>query len=166
MKSEGMGQFQESDFVPSFRPVTNWSYRVTLPQKIPWAMRQAFSLATSGKPGPVFVEIPMDVDNADVVTPAYNPVKQTLKSRADQKDVKQALDLLSKSEKPVILAGGGVVLSRAFSELLNFSESLAIPVLTTLSGRGTIPEDHPLAFGLTGLYRTRISKKSMKRPTC
>jgi acetolactate synthase-1/2/3 large subunit len=159
MKTEGMGQFQETEMVPSFKQVSKWSYRVTKPEKIPWAMRRAFSLATTGKPGPVFLEIPMDVGNTEFHAPEYRPLGLSLKTRPDSTSVKEALDLISKSERPVIVAGGGVVLSQAFSELLEFAETLAIPVLTTPSGRGSIPEDHPLAAGMVGLYRTKISKK-------
>jgi acetolactate synthase-1/2/3 large subunit len=159
MKVEGMGQFQETDFTPSFRPVSKWSYRVTVPQKIPWAMRRAFSLAVAGKPGPIFLEIPMDVGNAIVESPTYRSVGLVPKSRPDADDVRRALELIGKSERPSIVAGGGVVSAKAFKELIIFAESLAIPVLTTPSGRGSIPEDHPLSVGLMGLYRTRVAKK-------
>ncbi len=159
MKTEGMGQFQETDMVPVFSRVSKWAYRVTKPEKVSWAMRRAFSIASAGKPGPVFVEIPMDVGNSDYVKQSYRPVGPPLRTRPDEKDERAALDLLAKSERPVIVAGGGVVLSQAFKELLDFAELLAIPVLTTPSGRGSIPEDHPLAVGLVGLYRTRIAKQ-------
>ena len=159
MKNEGKGQFQETDFVPSFRQVSKWSYRVTVPDKIPWAMRRAFSLATGGKPGPIFLEIPMDVGNTVCTPPPYRPIQPKMKPRPAEADVKDALRLISNSERPVIVSGGGVVLAGASQELITFAESLAIPVLTTPSGRGTIPENHPLSFGLVGLYRTRVAKK-------
>ena len=160
MKGEGKGQFQESDLVPSFKPVSKWSYRVTVPEKIPWAMRRAFSISTGGKPGPVFVEIPMDVGNTHWTTaPPYEPVRARMKTRPDQRDVREALQLIGASERPAIVAGGGVVLAQAFDELISFAETLQIPILTTPSGRGAIPEDHPLSFGLVGLYRTKVAKK-------
>ncbi|MDA4131430.1 MAG: thiamine pyrophosphate-binding protein, partial [Thaumarchaeota archaeon] len=111
-----------------------------------------------GKPGPVFLEIPMDVGNAEYKGPSYKQVS-VRRSRPDEKDVKEATWLIAKSERPVIVAGGGVILAQATGELVQLAESLLIPVLTTASGRGSIPEDHPLAFGLVGIYRTRISKK-------
>ena len=158
MTTEGMAQMQETDMVPSFKPVSKWAYRVTKQEKVGWAMRRAFSIASGGKPGPVFLEIPMDVGNSEYTGPPYKPVAVP-RFRPDEKSVREAIELLQKSERPVIVAGGGVILSQASGELLQLAESLLIPVLTTASGRGSIPEDHPLAFGLVGIYRTRISKK-------
>jgi len=158
MRTEGMGQMQETDMVTSFRPVSKWAYRVTKPEKVGWAMRRAFTLATGGKPGPIFLEIPLDVGNAEYEGPPYRRVVAGT-SRPDEEDVKRAASLIAKSERPLIVAGGGVMLSQASRELIHLAESLLIPVVTTASGRGCIPEDHPLAFGMVGLYRTRISKK-------
>ena len=158
MRTEGMGQMQETDMVTSFRPVSKWAYRVTRPDKIGWAMRRAFTLATGGKPGPIFLEIPADVGNAKWDGVPYKRVVAG-RSRPDLKDVKAAAELIAKSERPLIVAGGGVMLSQAWPELVHLAETLLIPVVTTASGRGCIPEDHPLAFGMVGLYRTDISKK-------
>jgi acetolactate synthase-1/2/3 large subunit len=159
LRTEGMGQFQETDMVPSFRGVSKWAHRITKPEKIPWAMRRAFSISTSGKPGPVFMEIPFDVGNSEYNGPSYTSVGPIPRTRPEASAISRALKLIGASERPVIVAGGGVVLSRAFDEIVKFAESLAIPVLTTPSGRGSIPEDHPLAVGLVGLYRTRVGKK-------
>jgi acetolactate synthase-1/2/3 large subunit len=159
MATEGMAQMQETDFVPSFKQVSKWAYRVTKPEKIPWAMRRAFTVAMSGRPGPVFLEIPMDVGGSDYVREDYVQVLPR-KFRPDEKDVAYAVNLMAKAERPVIIAGGGIYYSRAFKELLDVAESLAIPILTTASGRGAIPEDHPLACGLVGIYRTGISKQT------
>ncbi|MDG6926163.1 MAG: thiamine pyrophosphate-binding protein [Nitrososphaerota archaeon] len=158
MRTEGMAQMQETDMVSSFRPVSKWAYRITKTEKVGWGMRRAFSLATSGKPGPIFLEIPIDVGNAEYKGPPYRRVVPG-RSRPDDVDVKAAARLIAKSERPAIVAGGGVVLSGASGALTELAESLLIPVLTTASGRGCIPEDHPLAFGMVGLYRTAISKK-------
>jgi acetolactate synthase-1/2/3 large subunit len=158
MRTEGMAQMQETDMVPSFKPVSKWAYRVTNQEKVAWAMRRAFSISSTGKPGPVFLEIPMDVGNSEYTGPPYRqPIIS--RSRPDEKEVKEAIDLILKSERPIIVAGGGTILAQASGELLQLAESILIPVLTTASGRGSIPEDHPLAFGLVGIYRTQISKK-------
>lgn len=157
-RTEGMGQMQETDMVPSFKSVSKWAYRVTNQEKVGWAMRRAFSISLGGKPGPVFLEIPMDVGNSEYTGPPYRRALIP-KFRPNESDVKEAVSLIAKSERPVIVAGGGVMISQASEELLQLAESLLIPVLTTASGRGSIPEDHPLAFGLVGIYRTRISKK-------
>src|SRR2546425_7600619 len=113
MDTEGMAQMQETDMVTSFKPISKWAYRITKPEKLPWAMRRAFSLAVTGKPGPIFLEIPMDVGNANYDPPPYRPVGLPLKCRPDKEDVRKALDLISVSESPVIIAGGGVILSQA-----------------------------------------------------
>lgn len=158
MGTEGMAQMQETDMVTSFRPVSKWAYRITKTDKIGWGLRRAFSLATGGKPGPIFLEIPMDVGNAEYNGPPYNSVSIP-RSRASDSSILEAAKLIASAERPIIVAGGGVVLSQASSELINLAESFLIPVLTTASGRGSIPEDHPLAFGLVGIYRAKISKK-------
>jgi len=157
-RTEGMAQMQETDMVTSFKPVSKWAYRVTNATKIPWAMRRAFTIAMSGRPGPVFLEIPNDVGDLAYSGETYVPVRPR-KFRADEKDVVDAVELLIKAERPVIVAGGGIYFSHAFKEIRDFAEALSIPVLTTASGRGSIPEDHPLACGLVGIYRTRISKQ-------
>jgi acetolactate synthase I/II/III large subunit len=158
MGTEGMAQMQETDMVTSFRPVSKWAYRITKTDKIGWGLRRAFSLSTSGKPGPIFLEIPMDVGNAEYAGPPYHSISVP-RSRPAESSVLDAAKLISASERPVIVAGGGVVLSQAPDELIHLAESFSIPVLTTASGRGSIPEDHPLAFGLVGIYRTGISKR-------
>jgi acetolactate synthase-1/2/3 large subunit len=158
MGTEGMAQMQETDMVSSFRPVSKWAYRITKQEKVGWGMRRAFSLAMGGKPGPIFLEIPMDVGNSEYTGSQYKSVSVP-RSRPDEQSIREAVELISKSENPVIVAGGGVVLSGASGELISLAESFLIPVLTTASGRGSIPEDHPLAFGLVGIYRTGISKK-------
>ena len=113
-------------------------------------MQRAFSLAVNGRPGPVYLEIPMDVGPQKKDMPEYKPSVRPLKTRGDHNKINEAVNLILKSERPVIVAGGGVILSRAFNELKEFSEYLGIPVATTASGRGSIPEDHPLSIGLTG----------------
>lgn len=151
----GMGAFQEHDGVATARPVTKWSTRVERPERIPWTMQRAFSVARSGKPGPVYVEIPADVGLAEAEMDAYRRIPGPLRSAPDPADVYAAAALLRESARPVIVAGGGVVASAAGRDLAMLAECEHIPVMTTLSGRGSIPEDHELAFGLTGLYRTR-----------
>jgi acetolactate synthase-1/2/3 large subunit len=121
-------------------------------------IRRAFSIAANGKPGPVFVEIPQDVGLSQAEMPSYVRARYPMRVRGDPELIKAAADLVLKAERPVIVAGGGVVLSRAFEELKELAELLAIPVLTTAFGRGSIPEDHPLAVGLVGLYRTKVGK--------
>ena len=151
----GMGAFQEHDGVAAARPVTKWSVRVEHPERIPWTMQRAFAVARGGKPGPVYVEVPSDVGLAKAEIGQYRRIPGPLRSAPDPADVLAAADLLRGSARPVLVAGGGLVASAASAGLARLAEHEHIPVMTTLSGRGSIPEDHDLAFGLTGLYRTR-----------
>ena len=152
---EGMGVFQETDSLSLVRPVTKWAVRVDVPERTGWTIARAFSLATTGKPGPVYVEIPADVAATEVDMPEYRPLSRFVRCCADPALVNQAADLLKESQRPVIWGGGGVTLSRAATELQALAEKLQAPVVTTPQGRGSIPEDHALAFGQVGLYRTK-----------
>jgi len=159
---EGMGAFQEVDQVSLMRPITKWATRIPTVEKTPWVMRRAFSLAVGGKPGPVFVEVPADVGLEAGEVPEYVPSEGMVRVAPDPEKVAHVVELLLRSERPVLVAGGGSILSRASGELMAFAELMGIPVLTTASGRGIIPENHPLAFGLVGLYRTKVSKRVLE----
>ncbi len=156
--TEFMGGLLDFKQVETFAPITKWSVRISMPEKTPWVMRRAFSLAVNGRPGPVFIEVPLDVGSKKVEMVDYVRSRRPLRSRGDPDDINEAVNLLLKAERPVVVAGGGVVLSKACNELIQLAEMLAMPVLTTASGRGVIPEDHPLACGLVGIYRTKIGK--------
>jgi len=158
MENEGMGAFQECDQVGMLRPVTKWSVRVSRSDRISWFMHRAFSLAINGKPGPVFLEIPSDIGFAEAEMPEYARAQRVL-VRGDSDRIREAIDFILKAEMPLIIAGGGVVLSRAYSELIQLAELIGAPVMTTPAGRGSIPEDHPLAVGQVGLYRTKVGKQ-------
>ena len=122
-------------------------------------MQRAFAVAQNGKPGPVFVEIPVDVAAAPAEIPGYRRPLVGLRSAGDAAAVERATRLLADSERPVIWAGGGVGLSGAEEALVALAETLDAPVVTTPSGRGSIYEAHRLAFGSVGLYRTRSSAR-------
>jgi acetolactate synthase-1/2/3 large subunit len=158
--SDGKGAFQENDQIKMLSGMTKWSIRIPRTEKIPWAMRRAFSIASNGKPGPVFLDLPKDVGSAPIGDdfPRYVRSDRPIRTRPDLERVKQLVDLLQSSEAPVMVAGGGAISSRAFSEVAELAELLAIPILTTPSGRGIVSEDHPLAVGLVGLYRTQVGK--------
>ncbi len=157
---EWMGALQDfPQQTAIFAPFTKWSVRIPRTDRIAWYMRRAFQTATTGKPGPVFMEIPDDVGLRKIEMPAYVRSIRPLRVRPSREQVKEVGELIIKAERPVIVAGGGVYLSRAFKELRNFAEMLAIPVLTSAGGKGSIQEDHPLWAGCLGLYRTDIGKK-------
>ena len=158
---EGAGGFQDSPSLEMVRPVTKWAARIDLPERTAWTMERAFALAQNGKPGPVFVEVPGDVAGTPASIPPYRRPLVGLRSAGDPDAVERVAALLAESERPVILAGGGVGLSGAERELVALAEALDVPVLTTPSGRGSISEEHRLAFGLVGLYRTESSAKPL-----
>ena len=163
---EGSGGFQDTPSLAMVRPVTKWAVRIDLPERTSWTMQRAFAVAQNGKPGPVFVEIPVDVAAAEAEIPAYRRPLTGLRSAGDPAAVEQASRLLAASERPVIWAGGGVGLSGAEDALVALAETLDAPVVTTPSGRGSISEAHRLAFGSVGLYRTRSSARPVDESDC
>jgi len=160
--TDGKGAFQETDQVGVMKPVTKWAVRVPYVEKIPWAMRRAFSLATNGQPGPIFVEIPVEVGGARSEMADYVPAERHIRSAGDPARVEAAAELLAEAKRPLIVAGGGALRSGAQAELEALGELLGMPVMTTPSGRGSIAEDHPLSIGQVGLYRTRLGKQAFE----
>jgi acetolactate synthase-1/2/3 large subunit len=161
-RNSGKGAFQETDQVGIMKPVTKWATSVPYPEKIQWAMRRAFSLATNGQPGPVFVEIPPEVGTGRAEITPYIPAERYIRSAGDPERVVAAARLISEARRPLIVAGGGARSSRAHGELLALAELLGMPVMTTPSGRGSFLEDHPLSFGQVGLYRTRLGTEAFE----
>jgi acetolactate synthase-1/2/3 large subunit len=159
----GRGVLQENerkhwaDTMSVMRPITKRVWRVNRVDQLPFVMQQAFRLATTGRPGPVHIFLPMDVqaEQADVEIPEPKKYKAVGRICGDYLQVKKACELLASAERPVILAGGGVILSEASPELLELAELLGAAVITTMMGKGAFPEDHPLfAFyaGSKGTY--------------
>src|SRR5581483_11533383 len=156
---EGMGVFQETPSLDLARPVSRWAVRIDLAHRTTWTLERAFALAQTGKPGPVFVELPGDVAGTEADIPEYRRPLTELRPAGDPALVARAAELLAGAERPVIVAGGGVGLSGAEAELAALAERLDAPVVTTPAGRGSISEAHRLAFGVVGLYRTESSAK-------
>lgn len=146
---KGMGSFQELDQVSIFKPITKWTDQVNNPKRIPEMVNKAFRMATSGQPGPVYLDLPMEILAAEVteneVLFPKSPHKLARPS-GDPDLVKQAVTLLKDAQRPLILTGTGVFWSGASAELKEFVELTGIPFYTTPQGRGVIPEDHPLCF--------------------
>ncbi len=151
----GKDAFQETDIIGVANPCTKYSFQPRVATEIPETVKKAFYIAESGRPGPVLIDIPKDVQQAtaDMKFPdlikvrGYNPVVD-----ADLSELSRAVDLLLKAERPIIMAGGGVILSGAFSELQALAELMLIPVVTTFKGKGAFPENHPLAMGPIGMH--------------
>lgn len=160
VRHDGMGVFQETDQMAMMAPVTKWRTRVLQPEQAPWAMRRAFSIATGGKPGPVYVELPSDVAVRPAEIERYVPAPRPLRTRGDAAAIEAAADLIASASRPLFVAGGGVILSGAAEELAVLAELRQAPVMTTPCGRGAISEDHPLALGVVGLYFTEVGEKA------
>jgi acetolactate synthase-1/2/3 large subunit len=145
----GMDAFQEVDQLSLYKPITKWAARILDAKRIPDVVATAFRQATSGKPGPVFLDLPGDVlgevvDESSVTMPA--PWKPAPRAHGDPAAVAEAVALLARAERPLIIAGSGVWWSDASAALRAFVDTTGIPFYTTPLSRGSIPEDHELAF--------------------
>ncbi len=166
----GRGVYQEVDDRPAFSNVTKFNTSIERVERIPDAIRQAFRSAVSGRPGPTHVQFAgnegqIDVEEGDLdpwvdegfaSVPAVRPLP-------DPKGVAAALNLLDRAERPVIVAGGGVRISHASSQLVTLAERLSIPVVTSLNGKDSIPGTHPLAVGAVGRYSRSAANRVVNR---
>jgi len=165
-KTVGMGEFQECDQIGIMKPITKWSAHITEADRIPWFIYRAFSIAMNGQPGPVYLEIPYDVGGcfafgygqSEVRWAKYVPATKIRMAGAPEL-IREAGDLLLRAQRPVVIAGNGARLSEATAEFREFIELLGIPFLTTPGGRGILSEEHPLALGLGGEFRTKVEKQ-------
>ena len=144
--------FQAVDIENIAKPVTKWAVTVREPALVPMAFQQAFHLMRSGRPGPVLIDLPIDVQMAEIEfdDETYEPLS-VYKPRASRKQAEKALSMLNASQRPLIVAGGGVINADASDLLVEFAELTGIPVIPTLMGWGAIPDDHPLMAGMAGL---------------
>lgn len=144
--------FQAVDIESIAKPVTKWSVTVREPALVPMVFQQAFHIMRSGRPGPVLIDLPVDVQlgEVDFDLDTYEPLP-VYKPAATQKQIERALNMLCSAERPLIIAGGGVISSDGSALLQEFAEITGVPVIPTLMGWGAIPDDHPLMAGMVGL---------------
>ncbi|OEF30222.1 glyoxylate carboligase [Vibrio rumoiensis] len=144
--------FQAVDIESIAKPVTKWATTVLEPALVPRVFQQAFHIMRSGRPGPVLIDLPIDVQLAEIEfdIDTYEPLEPYQPS-ATRAQVEKALTMLTESEKPLIVSGGGVINAGASAELQELAELLNVPVIPTLMGWGTIPDDHELMAGMVGL---------------
>ncbi|MCM3064988.1 acetolactate synthase large subunit [Priestia flexa] len=153
----GSDAFQEADVLGITMPITKHSYQVRKVSDLPRIIKEAFHIATTGRPGPVLIDIPKDMAQGDgefsyegeVNLPGYQPTYTP-----NQLQVKKLAEAVTAAKKPVILAGAGVLLSKGSEELKNYAEQQNIPVVNTLLGLGCFPADHPLHLGMAGMHGT------------
>ena len=156
----GTDAFQESDMTGITIPITKHNYLVKTTAELPGVIKEAYHIASTGRPGPVLVDLPVDVSKGEidyeypetVNLPGYKPTY-----RGHTKQIKQAATLINKARKPLLYAGGGVLASGAWKELKELAELMQLPVVTTLMGKGAFPEDHHLFVGMPGMHGAKYT---------
>jgi acetolactate synthase-1/2/3 large subunit len=156
----GRGAFQETDIIGVTLPIVKHSYLVTDVNDIPRIIKEAFYIAQSGRPGPVVIDVPKDVQQSKTqpVWPTLEQIKKNLRGytqpdlRADDAALNEIVGLIEKAKRPALYAGGGIISSGASAELKKFAEATQIPVATTLMGIGCFPETHPLSLRWLGMH--------------
>ncbi|MHB1340828.1 MAG: biosynthetic-type acetolactate synthase large subunit [Coriobacteriia bacterium] len=151
----GTDAFQESDITGITLPITKHNYLVSDPEDLPGVIKEAFHIATTGRPGPVLVDLPVDVSKGELTykyPEAVNLAGYKPTYRGHAKQIQQAANLISKARKPLLYAGGGVLASGGWKELKELAELMQLPVVTTLMGKGAFPEDHHLFVGMPGMH--------------
>jgi acetolactate synthase-1/2/3 large subunit len=162
----GKDAFQEADIFGITIPVVKHNYLVKDSNSLPRIAREAYHIATTGRPGPVLIDVPKNISqgpftgdiNATFDLPGYRP---EVAFNIDESAVKRAADLIAKARRPVILAGQGCMIARADEELRKLAETLKAPVTTTLLGKGVFPETHALSLGMLGMHGTAYANKAM-----
>jgi acetolactate synthase-1/2/3 large subunit len=156
----GRGAFQETDIIGVTLPIVKHSYLITDVNDIPRIVKEAFYIAQSGRPGPVVIDVPKNIQQAKTqpVWPTLEQIKKGLRGynqpdlRADDLALNEIMGLIEKAERPVIYCGGGIITSGAAAELKKFAEAAQIPVTTTIMGIGGFPETHPLSLRWLGMH--------------
>ena len=160
----GTDAFQESDIVGITMPIVKHSFLLQSTDELTKTFREAFYIASTGRPGPVLIDIPSDLSGSEMVfhypdsvsVPSYRPTY-----RGNAKQVKQAARLICEAERPLIMAGGGVVASHACPELVGLAERMQIPVVTTLMGKAAIPCSNPLNLGPVGMHGSKYANMAV-----
>jgi acetolactate synthase-1/2/3 large subunit len=161
----GRGAFQETDMIGVTLPIVKHSYLITNINDIPRIVKEAFYIAQSGRPGPVVIDFPKDVQQAKAqpVWPTLEEIKKGLPGytqpdlKADDLALNEIIGLIEKAERPVLYCGGGIITSGAAAELKKFAEAANIPVTTTLMGLGGFPEEHPLSLRWLGMHGSAVA---------
>ncbi len=169
-KAIGTDMFQEVDTIGITMPISKHNYQPRSPEKIVEAIDKAFYIASTGRPGPVVLDLPrnaleedINIEDYEINTeiPGYKPT-----TKGNVKQIKRAIQVINNSKKPLILVGGGVILSNASEELLEFATLTNIPVCTTLMGKGAISEEHPLGLGMIGMHGIETTNIALTECDC
>jgi acetolactate synthase I/II/III large subunit len=151
----GRNAFQETDVVGVLTPVTKYTIQPLSAAEIPAAVKKGFYIATTGRPGPVLIDVPKDVqqDEVEITFPERVEVRgYRVNAEIDPQEIARAADMILKAERPILFGGGGIRIADASQPFGALAELLMAPVISTLQGKGTFPEDHPLALGPIGMH--------------
>jgi acetolactate synthase-1/2/3 large subunit len=162
----GNDAFQEADICGITMPITKHNYKVMDADEIPMVIAEAFHIASTGRPGPVLVDVPKDVLQSRAAfswpssldLPGYRPT-----AKPNRRQIRAAADLIRSARRPVLYVGGGVIKARAAEELKQLAQALGAPVVTTLMARGAFPDDHPLCLGMPGMHGSYAAVTAMQR---
>ncbi|MCL2687243.1 MAG: acetolactate synthase large subunit [Methanobrevibacter sp.] len=165
----GKDAFQEVDMLGLSMPITKHAYQPKNADEIPSLVKLSFDIALGGRPGPVVIDVPKNVQEEELSeyvvdvfkTPGYNPT-----IRGNPRQIKKASKLITMAEKPVILVGGGLISSEASDELIKFSNLCKAPVTTTLMGKGAFPENHEAYLGMLGMHGRKVANLSVDESDC
>ncbi len=158
----GKDAFQEADIIGIVTAVTKYSYQPRSIPEIPSIVNNAFYIATTGRPGPVLIDLPKNIQSGIADVEFTNKISlrgYKLSTEPNQTRISEAANLLAKAERPIILAGGGVITAGASDELIQMSDLLMAPVATTFMGKGSFPENHPLSLGSIGMHGNPAANK-------
>ncbi|WP_273844603.1 glyoxylate carboligase [Rubrobacter calidifluminis] len=150
--------FQAVDIVEIARPVTKWAVQVKEPAQLVWTFREAFRVAREGRPGPVLIDLPLDVQKSSLEVdfdPRRDGPLGFERPEPSPEAIREVIEMILAAERPVLMPGGGVILADASEELVELAEYLQIPVSPTYMGKGAIPEDHPLYMGIVGIQTSQ-----------
>ena len=157
----GNDAFQEADSFSLMMPITKHNFRVTDPTIFAETMKKAFLIATTGRYGPVHVDIPVDIFNAEITDEQMNKEVRVPKPKRNLAGLLDAIKLLEKAERPTIMVGGGVTWSRAGTEITRLAEMLMAPIVTTLMAKGSVSENHPLVLGVCGMHGRQVANYAL-----
>ena len=161
----GSDSFQEADITGACEPFTKHSYLVKKTEDLPRIFKEAFHIALTGRPGPVLIDVPIDIQFNEIESFEYPETVEIKSYKPNTKghivQVKRAIELIKKAKRPIIVSGGGVLSSGAKLKLQKFAEMTQIPVLSTMMGIGVMPSDHPLYLGMLGTHGRKCANKAL-----
>ena len=164
----GRDIFQEVDITGAVAPFSKHSYLVKDANLIPQVVKEAFHIASTGRPGPVLIDIPIDVQEQQLKGPFVYPEQVNIRGykpsvKGNELQIKRVVEAIARSKQPLICAGGGVWLANARDELLELAEGCAIPVVKTMMGLGLMPTDHPLNMGMIGAHGNHCANQALAK---